>query len=116
MTLAKQFVLTLKIREKPQKLDQQKFYTNQYRAALWRIFSSNKSMPANRNKRFYANHDPNKQNVGFIFPWSGSELWTLLKYSRSKLKNQKHIAVDVLLKAHPMIPLSSWSNLAGWYL
>ena len=28
-----------------------------------------------------------------------------LKYSRSKLKNQKHIAVDVLFKAYPMIPL-----------
>ncbi len=27
-------------------------------------------------------------------------------YSRSKLKNQKHIAVDVLFKAYPMIPLS----------
>ncbi len=30
---------------------------------------------------------PNKQEVGFIFAWSGSELWTLIKYSRSK--NQK---------------------------
>jgi hypothetical protein len=27
-------------------------------------------------------------------------------YTRSKLKNQKHIAVDVLFKAYPMIPLS----------
>ncbi len=51
-----------------------------------------------------------------IFVWSGSELWTLLKYSRSKLKNQKHIAVDVLFKAYLMIPLSGWSNLAGRYL
>jgi hypothetical protein len=33
----------------------------------WRIFSSNKSVPANRKKRFYANRDPNKQEVGFIF-------------------------------------------------
>jgi hypothetical protein len=41
---------------------------NQYRAAFWRIFSSNKSVPANREKRFYANRgDPNKQEVGFIF-------------------------------------------------
>jgi hypothetical protein len=40
---------------------------NQKRAALWRIFSSNKSVPANRKKRFYANRDPNKQEVGSIF-------------------------------------------------
>jgi hypothetical protein len=26
--------------------------------------------------------DPDKQEVGFIFAWSGSELWTLIKYSR----------------------------------
>jgi hypothetical protein len=30
-----------------------------------------------------------------------------------KLKNQKHIAVDVLLKGFPMVPLSCRSNLAG---
>ncbi len=29
--------------------------------------SSNKSAPANRNTGFYANRDPNKQEVGFIF-------------------------------------------------
>jgi hypothetical protein len=40
---------------------------NQNRAALWRIFSSNKSAPANRKTGFYANHDPNKQEIGFIF-------------------------------------------------
>jgi hypothetical protein len=33
-----------------------------------------------------------------------------------KLKNQKHIAVDVLFKGFPMIPLSFRSNLAGRYL
>ncbi len=31
----------------------------------------------------------NKQEVGFIFAWSGSELWTLIKYSISKIKNKK---------------------------
>ncbi len=36
-------------------------------AALWRIFSSNKSAPANRKTRFYTNRDPNKQEDGFIF-------------------------------------------------
>ncbi len=40
---------------------------NQNRAALWRIFSSNKSAPANRKTGFYANRDPNKQEVGFVF-------------------------------------------------
>jgi len=32
-----------------------------------------------------------------------------------KLKNQKAIAVDVLFKACPMVPLSCRSNLAGQY-
>jgi hypothetical protein len=30
------------------------------------VFSSNKSAPANRQKGFYTNRDPNKQEVGFI--------------------------------------------------
>jgi hypothetical protein len=37
-------------------------------------------------------------------------------YSRVKLKNQKPIAVDVLFKAYPMVPLSGRSNLARQYL
>jgi hypothetical protein len=37
---------------------------NQNSAILWRIFSSNKSAPANRRKGFYTNRDPNKQEVG----------------------------------------------------
>jgi hypothetical protein len=40
---------------------------NQNRASLWGIFSSNKIAPANRKTGFYANRDPNKQEVGFIF-------------------------------------------------
>jgi hypothetical protein len=35
---------------------------------------------------------------------------------KSELKNQKHLAVDVLFKAYPMVPLSCRSNLAGRYL
>ncbi len=89
---------------------------NQNRAALWRIFSPSNSAPANRKTGFYASREPNKQEVGFIFAWSGSELWTLIKYSRSNIKNWKHIAVDDLLKGFPMIPLSYRSNLAGRYL
>ncbi len=40
----------------------------------------------------------------------------LLKYIGVKLKNLKPIAVDVLLKAFPMRPLSCRFNLAGRYL
>jgi hypothetical protein len=40
---------------------------NQNRAAHERIFESNKSAPANRQTGFYANRDPKKQEVGFIF-------------------------------------------------
>ncbi len=59
-----------------------------------------------------ANRDPNKQEIGFIFAWSSSELWTLIKYSRVKIKNKKPLAVDVLFKAYPMVPLSRRTNLA----
>jgi hypothetical protein len=51
-------------------------------------------------KVFYTNCNPNKQEVGFNFVWSSL---TLFKYSKVKLKNQKHIAVDVLFKAYPYI-------------
>jgi hypothetical protein len=34
----------------------------------------------------HANRDPSKQKVGFFFAWGGSEFWTLIKYSRSKIK------------------------------
>ncbi len=70
------------------------------RAALWRIFLSNKTVPANRKTG----------EIGFISAWS------VFKYSRVKLKNQKPIAVDVLFKAYPMVKLSCRSNLAGRYL
>jgi hypothetical protein len=48
--------------------------------------------------------------------WGGSELWSLFKYSRSKFKNQKPIAIDVLFQAYPMVPLLWRFNLAGRYL
>jgi hypothetical protein len=44
------------------------------RAGLWWIFSSSNNAPANSKTGFYANREPNKQEVGFIFAWSGSEL------------------------------------------
>jgi hypothetical protein len=39
-----------------------------------------------------------------------------IKHSRSKIKNKKPIAVDILFKAYPMVTLSCRSNLAGQYL
>ncbi len=51
-----------------------------------------------------------------FFSWSGSELWSCFKYSELKLKNYKHIAVDVLFKAYPLVALSCRSNLAGRFL
>jgi hypothetical protein len=77
-------------------------------AALWGIFS-----PANRKKGFYTNRVPKKQEVRGNFVWGGSEFWSFLEYSRSKLKYQKPIAVDVFIKAYPIAPLSCRSNLAG---
>ncbi len=53
-----------------------------------------------------------RRRIRCIFVWSGSDLWSLFKNSKSKLKNQKPIAVDVLFKA---FPLWGWSNLAGRY-
>jgi hypothetical protein len=40
----------------------------------------------------------------------------LFQIFSTEIKNQKHIAVDVLLKGFPMVPLSYRSNLAGRYL
>ncbi len=59
---------------------------------------------------------PTRRMIRGIFVWSGSEVWSFFKNSRSKLKNLKPIAVDVLFQAYPMVPLSGWSNLAGRYL
>jgi hypothetical protein len=39
----------------------------------------------------------------------------LFQIFSTEIKNQKHIAVDVLLKGFPMVPLSCRSNLAGRY-
>ncbi len=38
----------------------------------------------------HTNPDPNKQEVGFSFVWSSSELWSLSKYLKLKWKNQKN--------------------------
>ncbi len=45
---------------------------------------------------------PTSRRIRCIFVSSSSELWSLFKNSRSKLKNQKPIAVDVHYQAYPM--------------
>ncbi len=45
------------------------------------------------------------RRIRCLFAWSGSELWSSFKYSRSKIKNEKHIAVDVFLKGFSMTTL-----------
>ncbi len=54
----------------------------------------------------HTNRDPNKQEVEFIFVWSGLDLWSLYKNLKLKFKNQKPVAVDDFFKTYPMIPLS----------
>jgi len=54
-----------------------------------------------------------RSRTGGIFVWSGSELELLIQIFKIKIKNQKSTAVGVLIKAYPMIPLSSRSNLSG---
>jgi hypothetical protein len=44
------------------------------RAALWKIFSSNKSALANRKKGFYTSRLPKNEEIVSIFVFSGSEL------------------------------------------
>jgi hypothetical protein len=85
---------------------------NQNRAAGGFFYQLKVRQPIGR-AGFIAKRDLNKQDVGFIFAWTGSEFWSLFKYSRVKLKNQKPTAFDVLFKAYPMVPLSCRSNLAG---
>jgi hypothetical protein len=48
-------------------------------AALWRIFSSNKNVPANRKKGFYRSHLQKNEEIGSICCICGSELKILLK-------------------------------------
>ncbi len=84
---------------------------NQNRAELWRIFSSNKSAPANRKKGFYAN-----QQAGGWIQFCMKQLRTLKSFKIFKSEMKKPIAVDLPLKAYPMIPLSCRSNLARRYL
>ncbi len=49
---------------------------------IWRIFSSNKSAPANRKKGFYTTHLPKKKEEWrFFWKLSGSELWTTIENS-----------------------------------
>ncbi len=76
-------------------------------AALWRIFSSNKSAPAYRKKGFYINRDPNKQEVGYIFMYEAAQNFEVFQIFKTEIKKSKtYTAVDVLFKAYPMVQLS----------
>jgi hypothetical protein len=51
---------------------------NQNSATLWRIFSSDKSAPANRNKGFNTNRVPKKQEViGFFVQYLAAQNFEL---------------------------------------
>jgi len=67
-----------------------------YRAALWQIFSTNKSAPANRKKGFFKSFLLKNDKIGGIFVFSGKELQTLFKNSKGKFLNYNHIPVNVL--------------------
>ncbi len=69
------------------------------------FFTTNKSASANGKK--YTNRDPETQEVGFICVWCGSELWSLFKYSKLKIKNQKPTV--------PLYRLISFSRPIQWY-
>ena len=64
----------------------------------------------------HANRDPNKQEVWIQICMKRLRTLKSFKIFKSEIKNLKPIAVDVLLKGFPMIPLSCRSNLAGRYL
>jgi hypothetical protein len=77
-------------------------------AAIWLIFSANKSVPANWNKGFCK---PLYQRMRRL----ESFLVTLFKNSESRLKSIKHIAVYILFWAYLVLSLLSGSNLARRY-
>ncbi|MFN9901392.1 MAG: hypothetical protein ACK55Z_21945 [bacterium] len=62
---------------------------NQNRAALWRIFSSNESAPANRKTAFYANREPNKQEDWIQFCMKRLRTLTFFKIFKSENKKLK---------------------------
>ncbi len=86
---------------------------NQNRAAFWRIFLTNKNAPANRKKDSIQTMIRTSRRLDSFFVWSGSELWSLFKYSKLTLKNQKPLALDVFFKAYP---ISCRSNLTSRHL
>jgi hypothetical protein len=47
---------------------------------------------------------------------AAQNLELFIKYSGSKIKNKKPLAVDVVFRAYPMVPHSYRSNLAVRYL
>jgi hypothetical protein len=67
-------------------------------------------------KEFYTNRDLNKQEVD-SFLYVAAQNFEVFQIFNTEMKSQKPIiAVDVLFKAYPMVPISCRYNLAGWYL
>ncbi len=58
---------------------------NQNSAAIWRIFSSNKSVPANKKKGFYTSRQPKNDGIGGVFVFSGE----LNSFKKFKIKMNK---------------------------
>jgi hypothetical protein len=53
------------------------------------FFSSNKSMPVNRKTGFFANRDPNKQEVGFLFSMERLRTSKSFQIFKSEIKKSK---------------------------
>ncbi len=85
---------------------------NQNRATLWRIFSSNESAPANRGRQDSLQTVIQTRRRLDSFLHEAALNFELL----SNTQNLKHIAVDVILKGYPKVPLSCRSNMGRRYL
>ncbi len=88
----------------------------QNRAFLWHILSSKKvRQPIGRKDSIQTVILTSRRLDSFLYE-AAQNFEVFPNIQKGNLKNQKHIAVDVLFKAYPMVPLSCRSNLAGPYL
>ncbi len=84
--------------------------------SLWKIFSSNKArQPIGRKDSIQTVNLTSRRLDSFLYEAvQNFEVFSNIQKWIEKIK--KHIAVDVLFKAYPMVPLSCRSNLAERYL
>jgi hypothetical protein len=64
-------------------------HSNQNRAALWWIYSSHKSAPANRKTGFFANRDPGSEQAGGWIHFCMKRLRTLKSFQIFKSEIKK---------------------------